>query len=113
MPQLYFGGTNAFIWEETGTESPWVRSVKGTNLDKRFATIMPTFVAEGKQTIKPVIIFRGAADERSDGKEMSRARKRERKRYNKGVEVFFQVSCDLICSPGLADSLGVAANSLQ
>ena len=70
-----------------------MRSIKGSDPDKRFATIMPTFVAEGRQHIPPVIIFRGAADELSGGKKrQSKARKIERKAYDKRVVVLFQVS---------------------
>ena len=57
----------------------WV-SQPGSGLDKRQATLQLCITAEGKQTVKPAIIFRGKGNVSIE----------ERDNYDKDIDVYFQ-----------------------
>ena len=61
---------------------PFVVDQEKTGLDKRQATLQLCIRAEGEQTVKPAIIFRGKGNVSTD----------EREKYDKEVDVYFQVN---------------------
>ena len=68
-------------YDVAGTKQVWV-SQPASGLDKRQATLQLCIRAEGKQNIKPAIVFRGKGNVTSEEKE----------KYDQGVDVYFQPS---------------------
>ena len=68
-------------YEIAGSNQVWI-SQPGSGLDKRQATLQLCIRAEGQQTVKPAIIFRGRGNIPTE----------ERDNYDNDVDVYFQVN---------------------
>lgn len=66
-------------YELSGSKQVWV-SQPGSGLDKRQATLQLCIRAEGRQTVKPAIVFRDKGNVSTQ----------EREKYDKDIDVYFQ-----------------------
>ena len=66
-------------YDSSGSKQIWV-SHPGSGLDKRQATLLLCIRAEGRQTVKPAIVFRGKGNVSTQ----------KRQKYGKDVDVYFQ-----------------------
>jgi len=66
-------------YDFSGSKQIWV-SQPGSGLDKRQATLQLCIRAEGRQTVKPAIVFRGKGNVSTQ----------EREKYDKDIDVYFQ-----------------------
>ena len=75
------------IYADKGSKTVWCRSVGGSGMEKRQATVQLTIYADGEPRVKPMIIFRGA------GQHISQ---QEKQQYDHRVTVVFQenTQCD-------------------
>eukprot|EP00117_Sycon_ciliatum_P034900 scpid75057/ scgid26549/ Pogo transposable element with KRAB domain len=74
-------------YAEKGSKTVWCRSVGGSVMDKREATVQLTIYADGEPRVKPLIIFRGTGQ---------RITQQEKQQYDHRVTVHFQENawCD-------------------
>ena len=84
---LPFDLNSGKTYADKGSKTVWCRSVGGSGMDKRQATVQLTVYADGRPRVKPLVIFRGTGQ---------RIKQQERQKYDCRVTVQFQPNawCD-------------------